>query len=197
MPTLRNPRHEAFARNLVEITKSGGTRGRAYTAAGYRAGNGAAEANASRLLSNANNGVADRVKELMAGGAKRAEVSVASLLNELEAARAGATSVEQYGAAIQAIAGKARLAGLDRENGDAGGSMFSKCETVDQVMAMLVAECGSPAQALAEFDELRGMIETYAASHATLVEAAEPARPAPGSELAQSLALFRPKYRRR
>ena len=49
MAILRNNRHEAFARAIVE-----GSSGRAaYGAAGYRAKGAVADANASRLLTNA------------------------------------------------------------------------------------------------------------------------------------------------
>jgi hypothetical protein len=72
---LRNVKHEAFARNLVEMTKTGGTQGNCYSKAGYRCENGAAEAAASRMLADVKNGVADRVKELMQGGVRRAEVT--------------------------------------------------------------------------------------------------------------------------
>ncbi|MEH2570129.1 hypothetical protein [Bradyrhizobium sp. AZCC 2289] len=133
----------------------------------------------------------------MAGGAKLAEVTIQSLLAELEQARVAAQDDRQFSAAVQAIAGKARLTGLDsRESGGGSGGQFDRCETVEQVMAMLVAECGSAAQALADFDEVREMIEAYAASHATPVEAAEPARPRP-DEAALALSYLRPRYRRR
>ena len=195
MSALKNLKHEAFARNLVEMTKSGGTQGNAYTRAGYRCENGAAEAAASRMLADVKNGVADRVKELMAGGAKRAEVTVASLLNELEQARIGASDDGQFSAAVQAIAGKARLSGLDRTENGGTGSEFSRCETVDALMQSLLAS-ETVSSVLESLDVLREEVEAYAASHATLVPATEPARPrAPGSEV--SLALYRPKPRRR
>jgi hypothetical protein len=199
MPALRNLKHEAFARNLVEMTKSGGTQGNAYSKAGYRCENGAAEAAASRMLADVKNGVADRVRELMAGGAKLAEVTIQSLLAELEQARVAAQDDRQFSAAVQAIAGKARLTGLDnRESRGGSGGQFDRCETVEQVMAMLVAECGSAAQALADFDEMRSMIEAYAASHAQIVVAAEPSRSRlPGDETALSLRYLQPRRRRR
>jgi hypothetical protein len=193
MPALKNLKHEAFARNLVEMTKTGGTHGNAYSRAGYRCENGAAEAAASRMLADVKNGVADRVRELMAGGAKRAEVTIASLLNELETAREGAVDDRQFGAATAAIIAKAKLVGLDRENGGAG-SEFARCETVDDLMRMFLSD-QSPAEALASVDVLREEIEAYAASHATVIRA-EPDRPrAPGSETDEALALLRPGKR--
>ena len=136
------------------------------------------------------------MQELMANGAKKAAVTVASLLAELEQAREGATTDRQFGAATAAIIAKAKLAGVGHENGGGSGSAYDKLETVEQVIAALVAECGgSPAQALAEFDELRRMIEDYAASHAVVISA-EPARPRP-DEARLSLQYRQPKRRRR
>jgi hypothetical protein len=189
MPTLRNPKHEQFARNLVEMTKTGGTRGNAYSKAGYRCENGAAEAAASRMLADVKNGVADRVRELMAGGAKRAEVSVASLLDELEQARSAAQNDGQFSSAVAAIAGKARLTGLDRAENGGTGSAFSHCETESDVMRVLLAD-QSVNEVLESLAAMSAQVEAYAASHATLVSATEPARPRPG-ETDLSLALHR------
>jgi hypothetical protein len=47
-------------------------------------------------------------------------------------ARAGASDDRQFGAATAAIVAKARLAGLDRENGNGSGDQFSKCEGVEE-----------------------------------------------------------------
>jgi phage terminase small subunit len=77
MPALRNARHEAFARAIVE-----GKSGRAaYCAAGYRAKNAAADANASRLLRNAK--VAARILELKGAAALASTVTAARVLDEL------------------------------------------------------------------------------------------------------------------
>jgi hypothetical protein len=48
------------------------------------------------LLKITKNGIAKRVEELMQNGAKRAEVTVQSLLAELEEARAGAQDDKQF-----------------------------------------------------------------------------------------------------
>jgi hypothetical protein len=60
----------------------------------------------------ANSNVTARVLELGEAGAKSAEVSVASLLAELEDARAKATSLNQLSAAVRATAEKAKISGL-------------------------------------------------------------------------------------
>ncbi len=77
MAILRNNRHEAFARAIVE-----GSSGRAaYGAAGYRAKGAVADANASRLLTNAK--VSARIAELKAAAAQASTIEAARVLTEL------------------------------------------------------------------------------------------------------------------
>jgi phage terminase small subunit len=199
MPQLRNCRHENFARELIEAQRHGRSQAEAYQRAGYKARLGSAEANAARLLGNAKAGVAQRVQELMLNGAKRAEVTVASLLAELEQAREGAATDRQFAAATGAIMAKAKLSGLlvDRVEVGAPGS-FDGCQTVEQVIATLLAEFESPAAALAELDAWREQIAAYASSRAIVVSPVEPARsPVLGAELERSLGLFRPARKTR
>lgn len=73
MPILDNPRHEAFAQALAE----GKTADEAYVLAGYKANRG----NATVLK--AKQSVKARVRELLAKGERRAEVTVAQVLTEL------------------------------------------------------------------------------------------------------------------
>lgn len=72
MPVLGNPRHERFAQELAK----GKSASAAYVAAGFTPHRQAA----SRLLTNVD--VADRVEELLAAGAKRAEVTVERVMRE-------------------------------------------------------------------------------------------------------------------
>jgi phage terminase small subunit len=77
MAILRNNRHEAFARAIVE-----GSSGRAaYGAAGYRAKGAVADANASRLLTNAK--VSARIAELKGAAAQASTIEAARVLTEL------------------------------------------------------------------------------------------------------------------
>ena len=77
MAILKNAKHEAFARAILE-----GMTGRdAYRAAGYIVSDAAADANASRLLKNAK--VATRVSELKAAAARASTVTAARVLDEL------------------------------------------------------------------------------------------------------------------
>jgi phage terminase small subunit len=102
MPILENGRWELFAQALAK----GETATKAYENAGYRG----SRSNAARLR--ANEHIAARVLEIQAAGAKSAEISVASLIEELEAARVKATSLNQLSAAVRATAEKAKISGL-------------------------------------------------------------------------------------
>ena len=106
MPVLRNPRWEVYAQELAK----GKSAREAYVLAGYKKNDG----NASRLKSNEK--LTARVNELVertaANAAARAEVTVVSLLNELEEARKQAVEINQPSAAVSAIVAKAKVAGL-------------------------------------------------------------------------------------
>jgi hypothetical protein len=105
MPILSNPKHETFAQLLAQNK----TAREAYVLSGYRDN----RHNAARLKSSEH--VKARVLEMQMAGAKSAEISVASLLQELEDARAKATSLGQLSAAVRAISEKGKLAGLTVE----------------------------------------------------------------------------------
>jgi hypothetical protein len=112
MPALKNLRHEQFAQELVLAMRTGDTNGTAYSRAGYKATGDAARASAARMLADASNGVAARVQEIVGRGAKRAEMTVESLIDELDAVLAGARGDRQWAAAKAAIDSKARLKGM-------------------------------------------------------------------------------------
>lgn len=108
MPPLPNARHERFCQELA----TGQSKCAAYEAAGYAPRRDAA----SRLSANAN--IQARVRELKAAGAERAEVTIASLVAELDSVRRLALLADtpQASAAVAAIMAKARLLGfLDRK----------------------------------------------------------------------------------
>ena len=102
MPPLANPRHELFAQSLAK----GENASKAYVSAGFKG----SRANACRLKANSN--VSARVLEIQTASAASCEVSVASLLAELEDARAKATTLGQLSAAVRATAEKAKISGL-------------------------------------------------------------------------------------
>ena len=101
MPVLRNQRHECFAQEIVK----GKTATEVMAQLGY-----SDPRNSTQLKKNPE--IQRRIAELQAGGAERAEVTLASLLAELEVARQLALTKGQASAAVQATMGKAKLAGL-------------------------------------------------------------------------------------
>jgi len=110
MPVLSNHKWEIFAQELAK----GKTGDEAYRLAGYKP----SRANASTLKTNQS--ILNRIKEIQARGALRAEVTVASVLNELEEARQLAMSISQPAAATAAAMGKAKVKGLIVERKEVG-----------------------------------------------------------------------------
>lgn len=114
-------KQEAFCQAYIEK----GNASEAYRTA-YAADKMKAEAihvNASKLLDNAK--VALRVKELQGEIKQRHNVTVDSLLKELEEARQAALGAEtpQSSAAVAATMGKAKLTGLDKQIVEMRGSL--------------------------------------------------------------------------
>lgn len=104
MPALTNARHERFAQELAK----GKTQADSHQTAGYRPNPSAA----SRLAQDVK--ICERIAEIQERGAVRAEVTVASILDELEEARVAALGAEiaQSSAAVSASMSKAKLLGL-------------------------------------------------------------------------------------
>lgn len=131
MPPLSNPRHERFAKGLFE----GETADAAYEAAGFKANRG----NASRLK--ANESILTRLSELQSEAAKSAEVTVESLLAELEHARSRADGLDQLSAAVKAISEKAKISGLLVQRVEVGGpGDFSEAETFSELADKMLDE---------------------------------------------------------
>ena len=101
MGILANPRHERFVQALFE----GETADAAYAKAGYKPNDG----NCIRLKGNER--VKARLAELQAQAAKKSEVTVQSLLDELEAARARADSWINYPASLKRLARRPKYLG--------------------------------------------------------------------------------------
>jgi hypothetical protein len=143
VPTLTNPKHELFAQQLAQ----GKTASEAYVSAGYRP----SRQNAARLRSK--DDIAARVQEIQAAGAKSAEVSVQSLLAELEAARERATSLNQLSAAVRAISEKAKISGLlvKRQEVQVSGPDFPEPQSIAEILDRVRYEVGEKAaKALAD-----------------------------------------------
>ena len=99
MPALKNPKHEQFAQELL----TGVNAGDAYVSVGYKHDDG----NASRLVQK----VQARVQELTRKSAARAEVTLASLIQEAGEIQAAAIEDGAHSAAVQALTAKAKLSG--------------------------------------------------------------------------------------
>jgi len=119
------PKQEAFACAYVETGNASEAYRRAYNTKNYKPE--AVWVNASKLLSDAN--VSLRVQELQALAAERCIVTVASITQELEEARALALQEAQASAAVSASMGKAKLHGFlvdKRDLTSSDGSMTPK-----------------------------------------------------------------------
>lgn len=102
MPVLKNARHEAF----VNAMAKGLTAEKAYVEAGYKSN----RHNAAALAREEH--ISTRLSEIQAKVAERTLVTVHSLTDELEEARAIAIAEKQSSAAVAATMGKAKLHGL-------------------------------------------------------------------------------------
>ncbi len=144
MPILENEPHELFAQRLAE----GKTATEAYQLAGFRP----SRKNASRLR--AKEDIAARVFEIQGAGAKSAEISVASLLAELEDARAKATTLGQLSAAVRATSEKAKISGLlvERQQVEITHTdPYDEAETTTEVIAKMLEDFGyEPTKAIVE-----------------------------------------------
>lgn len=110
---LRNARHERFAQEMAK----GKTAVHAHEAAGYRPNDG----NASKLARKPE--VRARITEITGKAAERAEITVVSLLGELDAVLVMAMANQQASAAVAAIREKGILSGKRierREQGEPG-----------------------------------------------------------------------------
>jgi hypothetical protein len=121
MPVLKNHKHERFAQELAK----GKTADEAYELAGFKANRG----NASTLKAKQN--ISDRVEELLARGAARAEMTVATILDELEEARGLAREIQQPAPMVAASMGKAKVAGLLVEKAQVSGPNGGPIQTED------------------------------------------------------------------
>lgn len=142
MPVLDNPRHERFAQYLLK----GKSATEAYIMAGYKPNDG----NAATLKGNQR--VTERVAELQAAAATRAEKTAADIAMQLDEDRALAHKVEQAGAAVSASMGQAKLFGLIRERHEhtgAGGGPIKHDMSVytDEHLAQLAGILGAASNA--------------------------------------------------
>lgn len=114
MPVIPNPRHEKFCQEIAK----GKSAGEAYRLAGYDADEKSAETLGPRLFRKVQ--IASRVAELQEGGARRAEITVQSLLAEAEEARLLAIKIGQPAAAVAATRERGVLSGKRIEKSEQG-----------------------------------------------------------------------------
>jgi phage terminase small subunit len=149
MPVLKNSRHEKFVQLLFE----GEPAVRAYELAGYKPHQG----NSSRLRWFEM--VQGRLAELQAAAAKRSEITVESLMAELEDARQKATDLNQLSAAVRATGEKIKLSGLAVQKIEVTNTNdFEPCETIEEVTTTLLKALTSdiPDAVISPGDEARG-----------------------------------------
>src|SRR5262249_50208359 len=152
MGRLANPRHERIAQAFHKL----GCARHAYLAAGYKAAGPRApglasprDTNASRLLKNAQ--VKTRLSEIAAMAANRHQITVDSLLADLESDRQLAHREGQSGGAVGATMAKARLLGLviDRKESGQPGE-FANLQSVQEVIAAVRRDLGDDMAAALE-----------------------------------------------
>jgi hypothetical protein len=145
MPTIKNPRHEAFAQALAR----GLSASAAYGEVGFRPH----RANAATLARKKH--ISVRVAEIQAEqlaihhqataeAAASAKVTIEGLIAEAEAARAKAMS-EKGGAAaaVSALTAKAKLAGMWREKVDQHNSGSIQYERIERVIVEHTSDDGA------------------------------------------------------
>ena len=147
MPTLKNPRHEAFAQAIFSgITNAKGgahSQAEAYRRAGYHVTNGnSAKACASRLLTFAN-GIGERIKELQAIAAEQTVESADKCVQELNQLRRDAHADKAYGAAVSAVMGKAKILNFITDQVDANQQVdFNSAQSMSDIGRKLLQSIG-------------------------------------------------------
>src|SRR5262249_46927437 len=128
MPPLPNQRQERFVRALVQ----GKSTSEAYEFAGYRPNRG----NATRLKTN--EVVQRRISELQQRAARRSEITLNSILEDIEEDRALARELGQTATAMQGNALKAKLKGYMVDRKEVGGPGAFEAMDAEQLTAALV-----------------------------------------------------------
>jgi hypothetical protein len=121
MPVLSNPRHEKFVQLLAE----GRSADEAYVLAGYKQN----RHNAAALAREEH--ISTRLRTLQEHAAERTAVTIESLTDELEEARAIAIAEKQSSAAVAASMGKAKLHGFLIEKKQLSGANGGPVQIAD------------------------------------------------------------------
>jgi phage terminase small subunit len=148
VPILKNERHELFAQKLAE----GKSATEAYQLAGFKP----SRKNASRLR--ANEDIVARVQKLQETAARSTEVSIQSLIRELDDAIKVAKAKGQAQAMVSAAGMKAKLAGLMVEKQElrvSGDDYFTDDMSYQEILDKVAADRGvKPAYYLAKAFDL-------------------------------------------
>lgn len=145
MPALENPKHERFAQALTK----GKTADEAYVLAGYKENRG----NAATLKAKQN--ILDRVAELQDAASMRAEVTIASLIQEAADIQEAAKADKQYSAATAALTAKAKLAGLWVDKNENTNRNVDPARVTDAELAAVVQADSSERTAAAPIDQAK------------------------------------------
>jgi hypothetical protein len=136
MPTLKNPRHEAFAQALFR----GDCAAKAYTDVGYKTNrhNAATLARQQHILARVTELQEEQLarhQQAAVEAAANAQVTIESLIREMEAARVKAMA-EKGGAAaaVAASTAKAKLAGMWRDKVDQHNTGTPAYERIERVI---------------------------------------------------------------
>jgi hypothetical protein len=167
MPALRNQRRELFVQAVVRGAKNGVNLTEAYKAAGYVGTGHVAEVGASRLMSS--DEVRARIAELTAPAAKKAGLTLESLLVELETTIADARAAKQHSVVVQSLTLAAKLVGLLRDRVEIGGpGDFDQCNNIDEIARHFLGDAPVD-EALALVDSMRDSLLKAASERALLV----------------------------
>lgn len=198
MPVLSNPRWERFAQCIVQgLADRQGvySQGRAYQAAGYAAkdagkSGGSAEAAASRLLKRVKP-VLDRVAELQSASARRKQVTIETIVDELDEARGIAKDEKQTSAMVSATTTKAKILGLQIDRSEVGKpGDFTSISTSDELASRMLLDAGASIVT----DDMKAMAIAELERHARALAAIAQGEPAsdvlPGSMNKRSSTLL-------
>jgi hypothetical protein len=146
MPALSNPRYERFAQalfaGLAGETRVKRAQSTAYLTAYPNCSNGnSAEAAASRLLRRVKP-IIERVRELQAQAAERAQESADKCVQELNQLRRDAHSDKAYGAAVAAVMGKAKILNLIVDQPPNPSVDFSSANSMQDIGRKLLQSVG-------------------------------------------------------
>jgi hypothetical protein len=146
MPALSNPRYERFAQalfaGLAGETRVKRAQSTAYLTAYPNCSNGnSAEAAASRLLRRVKP-IIERVRELQAQAAERAQETADKCVQELNQLRRDAHSDKAYGAAVAAVMGKAKILNLIVDQPPNTSVDFSSANSMQDIGRKLLQSVG-------------------------------------------------------